>query len=408
MFRISVITYFIALSLMFSRNVSAASWWEVQSIDTMKQSRDLAREKLENKGFDVQIDSQVLRIAETGATHIAIATPYDEEFSPFLKRWVESARRYGLKVWFRGNFSGWEGWFGYSRITRSEHKVKTAEFIDKNPDLFEDGDIFSSCPECENGGPGDPRSNGDVDGHRKFILEEYQVTKEKFKKIGKDVRSNYASMNFDVAYLIMDAKTTFEMDGLVTIDHYVATSDRMVSDVLKLRESSKGRIFFGEIGAPIPDIHGDLDSESQSQWIDTAFKKLSSISYVTGVNYWVNIGGTTRIWEDNGDPRKAVETLNKYFKPLTVEGTVVNRLNEPVANAKVVLGVKEIETDSIGRFEIPVIDAKKIIISHSDYETTHFFVDSMPKDGNFLIQKKQESLLFKLRFLLKSLFSKLR
>ena len=60
--------------------------WTFQSIDTMKYSRDVAREKLYDPSFDAIIDRQVGAIAETGATHVAIAVPYDEEFVPFLER----------------------------------------------------------------------------------------------------------------------------------------------------------------------------------------------------------------------------------------------------------------------------------------------------------------------------------
>src|SRR3989339_935814 len=78
------------------QSVSAAdtksTWWEFQSIDTMKYSRDLAREKLNNQEFDQVINQQVANIASAGASHVGIATPYDEEFFPFLKRWVDAAR----------------------------------------------------------------------------------------------------------------------------------------------------------------------------------------------------------------------------------------------------------------------------------------------------------------------------
>ena len=49
----------------------------------MKYSRDLSREKLKDPSFDVVIDKQVKAIAETGATHVAISTPYDEEFCQY-------------------------------------------------------------------------------------------------------------------------------------------------------------------------------------------------------------------------------------------------------------------------------------------------------------------------------------
>src|SRR3989344_5208595 len=163
------------------------NWWQVQSIDTMKYSRDIAGEKLKDTSFDRVIEDQVDKIARTGATHIAIATPYDEEFLHFLRRWVNAARKKNLLVWFRGNFSGCEGWFGYAKINPDEHLTKTKNFIENHADLFSDGDIFTSCPECENGGPGDPRQTRDVDGHRRFLIDEYNVAKSAFSKINKKV-----------------------------------------------------------------------------------------------------------------------------------------------------------------------------------------------------------------------------
>lgn len=76
------------------------SFWQVRSIDTMKYSRDLSREKLYDQNFDKVIDEQTKNIAEAGATHIAIDTPYDEEFLPILRRWVKAARKYELKSGF--------------------------------------------------------------------------------------------------------------------------------------------------------------------------------------------------------------------------------------------------------------------------------------------------------------------
>ena len=138
--------------------------WEIKSIDTMKYSRDAAGAKLNDPTFDQTIEIQIKNIADLGATHVALGTPYDEKFIPYLSRWVAAARRNNLKVWFRGNFSGWEGWFEYPKISRDQHLAMTENFILSHPDLFRDGDIFSPCPECENGGPGDPRHNGDVTG----------------------------------------------------------------------------------------------------------------------------------------------------------------------------------------------------------------------------------------------------
>ena len=291
--------------------------WEFRSVDTVKYSRDVAGQMLAKPEYDDVINKQVSDIASLGASHIAIATPYDAKYVPFLERWVKSARKYKLKVWFRGNFSGWENWFGYERITREEHKKLLAEFIVNNPALFEDGDIFTSCPECENGGPGDPRLNGDPEGHKKFLIEEYKISLESFGKINKKVNSGFYSMNYDVAKLIMDRETTRALGNIVVIDHYIKDPLQVAQDAKAIAETSGGNVILGEFGAPIPDIHGEFTEEEQSKWIEDGLNASSKIPEIIGVNYWVNVGGSTRLWNDDGSKRKAADTIKKYFTATT-------------------------------------------------------------------------------------------
>ncbi len=288
--------------------------WDFRSVDTVKYSRDLAREMMEDQEFDTIISKQVSDIALLGASHIAISTPYDAEFLPFLKRWVTVAREKNLKVWFRGNFSGWENWFGYERMTREEHKILLKEFIENNPGLLEDGDIFTSCPECENGGPGDPRHNGDVIGHRKFLIDEYNISEESFANIDKQVQPGFYSMNYDVATLVMDEDTTNKLGNLVVIDHYIKDPEKLAKDARKIAEKSKGEVVLGEFGAPIPDIHGAMTDKAQADWINQALQEVSLVEEVTGVNYWTNVGGSTELWNSGGTPKAAVDMIREYYK----------------------------------------------------------------------------------------------
>ena len=313
----------VVLSLLFFEHNSSpgtSTIWAFQSIDTMKYSRDLSRQEMHDVSFNTVIDTQVKNIAATGATHIAIDTPYDEEFFPMLQRWVAAARKYNLKVWFRGNFSGWEGWFGYSKITREEHIIKTQEFILKHRDIFEDGDIFTACPECENGGPGDPRQTGDIEGHRQFLIDEYLVTKSAFRQIGKNVASNYDSMNGDVASAVMDKATTKALDGIVVIDHYVATPEQLVTKVHQIAQQTGGKVVLGEFGAPIPDINGDMTQDQQAAWISQALNLLVNTPDVIGMNYWTNQGSTTALWNDDGSERKAVSAIKNFYSTAFVRG----------------------------------------------------------------------------------------
>ena len=287
--------------------------WNVRSIDTVKYSRDIAREKLTDQAFEQVIDLQVKNIAQTGATHIAIGTPYDREFIPFLTKWVTAARKNRLHVWYRGNLSGWEGWFGYQKLDRIGHLKGIESFILENPNLFEDGDILTTCTECENGGPGDPRMKGDVEGYRKFLIEEYQISQKAFEKIGKKVATNYFSMNGDVAKLVMDKETTKAIDGIVVIDHYVRTIERLNDDITSLAEKSGGKIVLGEWGAPIPDIHGKMTEAQQATWLSDAFELLEKNPHLVGINYWTNMGSSTELWNEDGSKRKAIDVVTSYY-----------------------------------------------------------------------------------------------
>jgi len=288
--------------------------WQIKSIDTMTYSRDRAREQFNNQKFDETIETQISAIKNSGANYVAIDTPYDEEFYPFLERWVDISRNHGLNIWYRGNFSGWEGWFGYKKdLTREDHLALMRQFINKNGHLFEEGDIFDPCPECENGGPGDPRKTSDVVGFRQFMIDEHQAANEEFRKIGKNVRI-VGSMNYDVANLVMDEDTANSVGNLVVIDHYVKTPQKLADDIEKLAKKSSANIMLGEFGAPIPDIHGKLDEQAQAAWIEEALVLVSKKEEVIGLNYWVGFGGSTAIFNNNGSAKPAAKVLEKYFK----------------------------------------------------------------------------------------------
>ncbi len=371
--------------------------WEIQSIDTMKYSRDLAREKKSNSEFDLIIDEHVKNIAQTGATHVAVGTPYDEEFIPFLEKWVNSARKHGLNVWFRGNFAGWEEWFDYSPITREEHLSKTKEFILQNKHLFRDGDIFSSCPECENGGPGDPRFTGDVEDYREFLIDEYAVTSQAFDSIGVDVKSNYFSMNGDVAQLIMNKQTTTALGGIVVVDHYVESPQKLADDIIKIGERSGGEVVLGEFGAPVPDIHGRMTDEEQAEWLNEAISLLVENPKFVGMNYWVSYGGSTKIWNDDGTPKPAVEVIKNYYSPEFVELAAYNKINHPIKDVTVRTLDKNY-VNGTNTVRIPIFnDNQSAYIEAPGYYGKVYLLSDDEKSYKVVLNKKNENVLFKVQ-----------
>ena len=375
-----------------------ASWWDFQSIDTMKYSRDLAREKLNDISFDETIDTQVKNIADTGANYVAIATPYDAEFLPYLKRWEAAARKYNLNVWYRGNWSGWEGWFDYPKITRTEHIAKSVQFIKDNPDLFKSGDIFSACPECENGGPGDPRLIQDIEGHRQFLIDEFKAVGEIFRIMGKNVQCNFSPMNGDIAKIIMDPDTTKALGGVVVVDHYVPTGTELARDLKDIASISKGKIVLGEFGAPIPDLQPNFTEQDQAKWIADTLDELTKVDSLIGVNYWVANGGSTKLWNDDETARPAVSELTAYFKPQVVQGTLINEINEPITKADVVYKTHYIDIDTNGVFTIKdnKIDGNAVIFSN-EYEQKQILLDESHPNLTIVLKKNNEDLIFTIR-----------
>lgn len=401
---IAITTLLIFSSVSKKSETVDAPLWKFQAVDTMKYSRDVSREKLNDSSFDIVINNQMKEIAAMGATHVGIATPYDEEFLPILKRWVKAARRHNLSVWYRGNWSGWEGWFGYPKIDRQTHIDNTGKFIISHPELFSDGDVFSACPECENGGPGDPRLNGDPEGHRKFLIDEYKVTTDAFKKIGKKVDTRYNSMNGDVAELIMDRETTKALGGLVVVDHYVKSPDELAADIVTLANNSGGEVVLGEYGAPILDIHGQMTEDEQALWIQDAMTKLVSVRPLVGMSYWVNVGGSTSLFNDDGTARKAVSTLRSFYSPEKIELHVTDPLGGKIENVTVqTLNRKFVGS---GTFSLPVIgDAQRAVVSAEGYKRGYATIRLGDKTMSIVLVPERETTLYRFRRFLRGLFS---
>ena len=306
--------------------------FSIQSIDTMKDSRDMARTAATVPSYEATIDREMSAIAGTGATHVAIDVPYDEEFMPAMSRWVAAARKHDLRVWFRGNLSGWEGWFDYPQISREDHLKGVERFILAHPDLFSDGDIFSGCPECENGKAegGDPRRTGDVGSYRTFLINEFQVFSRDFARMGKDV-SVISSMNLDVAKLVMDRQTTSALGGVVAIDHYATSTAQFESDIVALHESSGGKVILGEFGGPIPDINGSLNDAQQADLVRGLMDVLHRhADIVMGANYWTLRFGSTALVTDALAHKPALSSVTDYFSAPYISGTVRDDSSDPI------------------------------------------------------------------------------
>jgi hypothetical protein len=346
------------------------SIWLNQCVDTMKFSRDAARELGSSPNLNSFIDNEMNLVRDIGATCVAIGTPYDEEFVPYLTAWVNKAREKGLKVWFRGNMSGWEGWFNYPKFTSADqHTAGIKNFITKHPELFREGDIFTPASEPENGILGDPRDSAQNKAQFiSFLPKSYSNCVDSFAEIKISVICGYYSVNGDVAKQIFDKDLVSKIGGVVSIDHYVEDPKQLIADIKYLKDKLGYPVMLGEIGAPIPDIQGTFTEQDQADYIYDVMDQLyQEKDLIIGLNYWVLRGGSTALVNDDSHPRLAYNSLKSYFTPGEVSGIVVDSLGRPLSGVLIVSENPNLETftDAKGVYKL-VAPSREISVTVDD------------------------------------------
>ena len=341
-------------SVAYASLLNRTQIWDTQCVDTMKTSRDKARIWSNRPDLRNHIEMEMAAAETIGANCVAIDTSYDPEFLPYLKAWVAGARNHKLAVWFRGNFSSWEGWFGYPRtMTLDEHIQKTAEFIRSNPNLFTDGDIFTPAPEAENGGPFYPMDSSKLDTYASFLKSEDTVVGNVFGGINKKVTVNWFSMNGELAKQLFTEDIVNDLGGVVTLDHYIKEPQEMGAYIKYFHDLYKARVVVGEFGAPIPQINGTMSEEEQAEFIGRVLHELyENHSIVSAVNYWDLYDGPTALLNQDGSLRSVAHVLQSYFIPAQVSGRVIDTLGNPLNNIEVRSqdGANSIRTDKEGRY----------------------------------------------------------
>lgn len=355
-------TFLIAFFCSVNHVDASDTFWSIQSIDTMKLSRDSVKDNSVNIAFWVS------KVASLHANYIAIDTPYDEEFYPVLERWVTQARKNNLHVWFRGNFSGWEGWFNYPKLKNADqHYALTKAFISKHANLFKDGDIFTPAPEPENGIIGDPRSsNANSIAYNTFLVRSFSTCKNAMEQIHKHVSCGYFSMNGDIALNSLTQETADTL-GVIVIDHYVSSVSQMGDEVDSLYQKFGKPVVLGEFGAPLDEINGQMDEIEQAGFISSILNELYVRKQeVEGLNYWVISGGSTALFQDDGTPKKVVNSITNYYNPLVITGVVKDTFGNQLANILIHTPVGNISTDSHGRYAFSMLQVANIPLTIED------------------------------------------
>ncbi len=392
-------------------NVTNKTFWPIQSIDTMKYSRDDSADS----SIYQKIPIIVSEVANLHANYISIDTPYDDQFYPVLKAWVDEARQEHLKIWFRGNFSAWEGWFGYQKFSNpNEDHALVHDFIIKHPDLFQNGDIFTSVPEAENGVIGDPRGSDEkTQQFNQFLITSYNNCVSSFEIIHKQVSCGYFSVNGDVAKEVLTPETIKQIGNVVVIDHYVDSSAQMDVDLHFLTNKfPNAEIILGEFGAPIPDINGDMNETQQAEFLNQLLNVFyENKNVIGGINYWVGSGGSTALYRDDNTEKPAVKIMQKYYDPSVVSGIVTNTDGTPLSNISI-YGINNLllaTTDSNGNYSFPAFSDSPMELSISDPHYQKIDQIIVPKNRqmtyNIILSPKKTNIIYKIRLFINSLFN---
>ncbi len=368
------ITILASIIFMFFHNApSYAStlstrFWQYQCIDTMKTSRDRARVWIQDPKMQTYIDKELSAIVGMGGNCVAIDTPYDPEFLPYLEAWVKGARTHHLHIWFRGGFSSWEGWFDYPVVTDpSTYFPKIQAFITKHPDLFMVGDSFSGFVEAENGGPFKGTVLDQKDAYRRFLIQEFTTEDAAFAIIHKQVITNWLSMNGGIAMNVLDPNTIQAIHGTVTIDHYVASIDKMANAINDIIRDYHANIVIGEFGAPVPQINGDMTNTQQADFVSGLLNQMYRYkNNVIGVNYWNLYDGSTALLQDNFSSKPVVQSIKNYFIPSLLTGEVKDGIGNILQGVRVEQNPQNYAyTDAKGIFSLTIPAGSDMKVSFS-------------------------------------------
>lgn len=293
--------------------VTSNPTWVLQSVDLMKYTKDVV---CGTQPSDTFIANSISRAVELGATHVGIATPYENptcgSSRDLAVRWITAARAAGLKIWHRHAHLAFEGIYSTSK-TKSPDGTRfhtaTANWITANADLIAPGDIFTPEAEPQNGGIagvtycGNPSvcQFSSAADFNEWLRTAQLVSKLALQANGFDVATTLGDSNgvfvglygFDgfvtwgndnpdhVGTSKLEASTVAAMDNIIAIDHY-PSAQSMATDLDEAHAMwPNAQYVIGEYGT----IGATTETARQTAAED-AFSAFAARSWIKGVNYW--------------------------------------------------------------------------------------------------------------------------
>lgn len=303
--------------------------WDVRSVDAMKVTKDV----ICAQKSDSFIDSWLDRAVELGATYVAISQPYDNpncgNSVNYTRKWVQKIRAHGLKVWHRHMPLAMEGIYSTTKKNDDFYYDLISSYIINNPDLFEEGDIFTPKPEPQTDGISGVTYCASIcmwSGAREFnnwIRGAMLVSELSFDKIGLgngQVKIGYFGFDGFIVWgdnnpdwlgkSFLTTKTVQRM-GNITIDQYPQGGATMAQDLAELHAQWPNvDIYIGEWGT----ITSTNEAQQAAQ-IETTFNTFKNDPLIKGVNYWhLGTGGHESLIESDFTRRQGFYTLQGYYQ----------------------------------------------------------------------------------------------
>jgi hypothetical protein len=297
-----------------------------RSVDVMKFTKDTMR----NQPSDAEIESVVDALVNSiHPTHIAIAIPMDSSndypgqkpaprtAAAFTQKWADAIHSKGVKVLWRGTWSGIEGIYDFNKLDGADRFPagtassavtdgngtwlgKTRQYIINNPTFFAAGDIWAPMPERTEGIFQDstsflPHSSpGIQSNYAKFFNDLKAVSDAAFSSIGKSVITGMTANNFTEVKSTWLPDSVFSTAGIISIDHYGSTRtvQEMEDDLRYIHNQRKKPIFLQEWG---DYWNQGLNEAQRLAYLNQMYSMLNQLAaegILVGFNYW---GG----WDNN-------------------------------------------------------------------------------------------------------------
>lgn len=300
---------------------AAGSFASLKGVDVMKFTKDT----MTNQPSDQEIQNIVSAVKSMNVTHISVSIPMDSDAdypaggkpSPrtsaaLAQKWADTIHGAGLKVIWRGTWSGIEGIYGFpKRVGANRFPTglaataetdgsntwlgKTYQYILNNPNLFQAGDVWAPLPERTEGIFSDSTSflphtsPGLQTNFVNFFNDLKTVSDRAFSRLGRTgVLTGMTANNYSEVVSGWLPQSLFDVNGIVAIDYYGInhSAAEMEYDIRNMFKTRGKPVFLQEWGDYWNSGMSQTDRAQYLTGVYSVIERLANEGVLAGFNYW--------------------------------------------------------------------------------------------------------------------------